>query len=89
MADEGGQGQDQHDGEQPDASEWSAKDQRYAEELKETYRANGLLGNRSQIGLAYNRTAFPEVRRMKGKDRNRPCPCGSGKKYKKCCGLAK
>ena len=21
--------------------------------------------------------------------RNEPCPCGSGKKYKKCCGLAK
>ena len=21
--------------------------------------------------------------------RNSPCPCGSGKKYKKCCGLAK
>ena len=21
--------------------------------------------------------------------RNDPCPCGSGKKYKKCCGLAK
>jgi SWIM/SEC-C metal-binding protein len=20
-------------------------------------------------------------------DRNAPCPCGSGKKYKKCCGL--
>ncbi len=23
-----------------------------------------------------------------GTDRNAPCPCGSGKKYKKCCGLA-
>ena len=23
---------------------------------------------------------------MKGKDRNAPCPCGSGKKYKKCHG---
>ena len=22
-----------------------------------------------------------------GPDRNDPCPCGSGKKYKKCCGL--
>jgi hypothetical protein len=25
-------------------------------------------------------------RRMKGRDRNSPCPCGSGKKYKKCHG---
>ena len=23
---------------------------------------------------------------MKGKERNKPCPCGSGKKYKTCCG---
>jgi uncharacterized protein YecA (UPF0149 family) len=23
---------------------------------------------------------------MKGRDRNSPCPCGSGKKFKKCCG---
>ncbi|MCK4727443.1 MAG: SEC-C domain-containing protein, partial [Desulfobacterales bacterium] len=27
------------------------------------------------------------VRRSKKKvGRNQPCPCGSGKKYKKCCG---
>ena len=25
----------------------------------------------------------------KAPDRNAPCPCGSGKKYKKCCGAAK
>lgn len=24
-----------------------------------------------------------------GPDRNAPCPCGSGKKYKKCCGKGK
>lgn len=32
------------------------------------------------------------VERAKGGDapgRNDPCPCGSGKKYKKCCGKAK
>ena len=27
----------------------------------------------------------PESRRRVG--RNAPCPCGSGKKFKKCCGL--
>jgi preprotein translocase subunit SecA len=33
--------------------------------------------------------APPETVRRKGKKigRNAPCPCGSGKKYKKCCGL--
>ena len=25
-------------------------------------------------------------RHIKGSKRNKPCPCGSGKKYKKCCG---
>ncbi|MDD2433618.1 MAG: SEC-C metal-binding domain-containing protein, partial [Clostridia bacterium] len=27
-----------------------------------------------------------EPRRVKKIGRNDPCPCGSGKKYKKCCG---
>ena len=32
-------------------------------------------------------TAAPAQRKAKGKvGRNDPCPCGSGKKYKKCCG---
>jgi uncharacterized protein len=26
------------------------------------------------------------IRREATPDRNAPCPCGSGKKYKKCCG---
>ena len=26
---------------------------------------------------------------MKNRDRNKPCPCGSGKKFKKCCGIKK
>ena len=29
----------------------------------------------------------PIVREVKKVGRNEPCPCGSGKKYKKCCGL--
>ena len=29
----------------------------------------------------------PVVRKSKKIGRNEPCPCGSGKKYKKCCGL--
>jgi uncharacterized protein len=28
------------------------------------------------------------IRREATPDRNEPCPCGSGKKYKKCCGAA-
>ncbi len=29
------------------------------------------------------------VRAQAATGRNEPCPCGSGKKYKKCCGIAK
>jgi len=28
----------------------------------------------------------PYVKKQKKVGRNDPCPCGSGKKYKKCCG---
>jgi len=32
----------------------------------------------------------PHIKQSKRKvGRNEPCPCGSGKKYKKCCGLAR
>lgn len=27
-----------------------------------------------------------KIKRMSGRERNSPCPCGSGKKYKHCCG---
>jgi preprotein translocase subunit SecA len=41
--------------------------------------------------INYNRgegsTAVQTVRTAKKTGRNDPCPCGSGKKYKKCCGL--
>ncbi|MFI5330952.1 MAG: SEC-C metal-binding domain-containing protein, partial [Desulfobaccales bacterium] len=30
--------------------------------------------------------AQPQQRQQKKTGRNDPCPCGSGKKYKKCCG---
>ncbi|NWF52694.1 MAG: preprotein translocase subunit SecA [Nitrospirae bacterium] len=44
-----------------------------------------------QVRLNYNRgegtTAVHTVRRGKKIGRNEPCPCGSGKKYKKCCGI--
>jgi uncharacterized protein len=32
----------------------------------------------------FNTLYLPERRKI---GRNEPCPCGSGKKYKKCCGL--
>jgi len=44
-----------------------------------------------QKGLNYNRgegsSPLQPVRRGKKVGRNEPCPCGSGKKFKKCCGI--
>jgi hypothetical protein len=31
----------------------------------------------------------PRVERVPGVARNAPCPCGSGRKYKRCCGRPK
>src|SRR4051812_42138901 len=36
-------------------------------------------------GLAFADTPVPFVDPFKGVGRNDPCPCGSGKKFKKCC----
>ncbi len=36
-------------------------------------------------GLTFADTPLPFVDPFKGVGRNDPCPCGSGKKYKKCC----
>ena len=44
-----------------------------------------------QARLNYNRgegsSPVQTVRRGKKVGRNEPCPCGSGKKFKKCCGV--
>ena len=65
-----------------DASEWSAEQQTYALSLKQAYEEKGLLGKRTTVPKTY----FLDKRKMKGRDRNKPCPCGSGKKFKNCCG---
>ncbi|MDH4276050.1 MAG: UPF0149 family protein [Gammaproteobacteria bacterium] len=45
------------------------------------------LGRYAQIGLALCAEALAETPvRSEKVGRNDPCPCGSGKKYKKCCG---
>ena len=38
--------------------------------------------------IAWRNHEFATIRTQKI-GRNDPCPCGSGKKYKKCCGLHK
>jgi hypothetical protein len=45
-----------------------------------------LEGN-SSSGIAYINPAMKEIVKTKPQvGRNEPCPCGNGKKHKKCCG---
>lgn len=68
-----------------DASSWTDADQENALRLRMEYQSIGALGERRRIQKTY----FQKDVKMKGRDRNKLCPCGSGKKYKKCCGMYK
>ena len=50
----------------------------------------GLAGMPDELGVPPDDELQPSAvsvrRRMPKVGRNDPCPCGSGKKYKKCCG---
>ena len=50
---------------------YMANDKRKEEKRKELYKEQKASGT---------------IRKEKKVGRNDPCPCGSGKKYKKCCG---
>jgi preprotein translocase subunit SecA len=52
------------------------------EKLKETQKGMKMAGGE---GKADN-SAMAELKKKGEVGRNDPCPCGSGKKYKKCCG---
>jgi preprotein translocase subunit SecA len=50
-------------------------------EIKRVSRSQRLIFNRGEGGEVQK-----PVQKAKKVGRNEPCPCGSGKKYKKCCG---
>lgn len=58
----------------------------------EAMRGFALLGNSIHQALATrdepNQQSQQPVARSEKVGRNAPCPCGSGRKYKKCCGAA-
>ena len=62
----------------------------YQSETEQLQRETGLLTNItvSFNGLEQEYPLVPPepIPPMKGRKRNAPCPCGSRKKYKKCCG---
>lgn len=74
-----------------DARNWTEEMQ---EEARSIQRDTGLLTNVTQHSSTIREYPYqPERARhassasqMKGRDRNKPCTCGSGKKFKKYCG---
>lgn len=55
-------------------------------ELGRKEEAEKLIIDASRRAYAPKPPVFPETERAPKIGRNVPCPCGSGKKYKKCCG---
>lgn len=73
-----------------DAHTWTEEDENHATQTKQWLTENGLLVERKMYSKTVQEYPDPynqqNVQRVKGKDRNKPCPCGSGSKHKKCCG---
>lgn len=49
------------------------------------YRSNAFSNT---LGIIEDNENRPQIDTTQKIGRNDPCPCGSGKKYKKCCGAA-
>ena len=76
-----------------DAREWSEELQSQALKLQEEFdilreyeRHDARVLEYPEIQTQPRDALHHATRNMKGRDRNSPCPCGSGKKFKKCCG---
>ncbi len=77
-----------------DARKWTEEMQKEARSLQQD---TGLLTNLTKHASVVREYPYQPERtqhtshassatRVKGRDRNKPCFCGSGKKFKKCCG---
>jgi uncharacterized protein len=58
---------------------------RYASSEASTGDRERRSVSRGDVGSASAAPRQPSANRFKGIGRNDPCPCGSGKKFKKCC----
>ena len=68
-------------------SNWNNEDLIRAKKIEELLIKQGLLSKRTK--KVYQVEEYPTINfdiKMNGNNRNKPCPCGSGKKFKKCCG---
>jgi hypothetical protein len=71
-----------------DASDWTPEQQGRAEKLRAEHQIFQGLKRTALAFSEYPSHERPDMRevRISGKERNHPCPCGSGKKLKKCHG---
>jgi uncharacterized protein YchJ len=71
-----------------DSENWNDEHKAEAEKTVENFKETGIWNTKRTL---YQYTDYeyplesPEVKVYKGRDRNKPCLCGSGKKLKKCC----
>ena len=76
---------------QKEAREEQQEHVRSAEEMPEDFRHKDVTQDLRYSGTEEDQDLFKKkepYRAKKKPGRNDPCPCGSGKKYKKCCGAA-
>jgi len=67
-----------------DACQWTENNQQEAKRIQKNL---GLLSKTKRTKFTEKEYPTREIiKGLKGRDRNKPCYCGSGKKYKKCCG---
>lgn len=73
-----------------DGREWTDNEYKEAKEIERELTNEGLLAKRKMYRTSakeYPDKVPPIIHvGMKGSEQNLPCPCGSGKKFKKCCG---
>lgn len=67
--------------------EFALTDDAYVERIKRHYRMfREMVNVRGNAETGPPRRTVPRVGSSSGPRRNSPCPCGSGRKYKRCCG---
>ena len=71
------------------AREWTEEERTQAQKYETELNKLGMIGERKMTKRIIKEfpVSVANKIKLKGNARNKPCPCGSGKKYKKCCGL--
>ena len=72
----------------PDEAEWTKLEDTTDSDPAYTNAVKGVIANMNarQLNRIFGEQQEPYVNPYAKIGRNDPCPCGSGKKYKKCCG---